>query len=433
MSERAVHTVTLHPARALAGEVTVPGDKSISHRALILGALAHGKCVIENLSSGGDVASTWKCLAALGVTIEKAHDVVVVEGSGGYLPREPLEVLDAENSGTTMRMLTGLLAAQPFFSVITGDASLRRRPMSRVVTPLRSMGATIWGREGGRFAPLAIQGGKLRPIHYQSPVASAQVKSSIMLAGLFTDGEVTVEEPLPSRDHTERLLKYFGANVSWNDTAVRLTPGRTLQARDIHVPGDPSSAAFFIVATLITEHSEVVIRNVGINPRRIGFVHILKRMGARIEWTNLRVINEEPMADLIVRSSQLHGTEVEPEEVPSAIDELPIICIAAACAQGRTRISGAKELRVKESDRIAAMAAALSEMGVAHREYEDGIEICGRKRLKAFSGESWGDHRIAMSLMVAALAADGASTVSDISCMTISFPGFLDTLRSIIV
>lgn len=426
-------TVTLRPARALRGEITVPGDKSISHRALILGALARGRCAIENLSIGGDVKSTWQCLTALGARIECSQGVVAVEGSGGYLPCEPQDVLDAGNSGTTIRMLSGVLAAQPFFSVITGDASLRRRPMSRVVMPLRAMGAMIWGREDGRFAPLAVRGGKLAPLHYRSPVPSAQVKSSILLAGLFTEGEIVVEEPLPSRDHTERLLRHLGANISWDDTKVRLRTGRALEARDIRIPGDPSSAAFFVVASLITPDSEVVIRNVGMNPRRVGYIHILKRMGARIEWINLRSVNEEPVGDLVARSSRLHGTEIESDEIPSAIDEIPIICVAAACAQGRTRISGAGELRVKESDRIAAMAAALSGMGVAHREYEDGIEIFGRKTIKGFSGDSCGDHRIAMSLIVAALAAEGESRVSNASCMDISFPRFLDILRVLTV
>jgi 3-phosphoshikimate 1-carboxyvinyltransferase len=420
--------LVLKPIAGLKGEIALPGDKSISHRSLILGALANGRCHIQNLSRGEDVRSTWKCLSQMGVQIEEKGEEIVVEGTGGHFAHEPEDVLDAGNSGTTMRMLAGVLSAQPFFSVITGDSSLRRRPMSRIIEPLKKMGAHIWGREDGRFAPLAIRGGRLSPVHYRSPVASAQVKSAILLAGIFTQGEIIVEEPMPSRDHTERLLKYFGGDISWEKTVIRFQAGKPLKAGDIKIPGDPSSAAFLAVAALITPDSELVIRNVGMNPTRIGYLHILKRMGASIECTNLRLIDEEPVGDLCVRSSLLQGTDILPEEVPSAIDEIPILCIAAAFAEGRTRISGARELRVKESDRIAALAAAFNEMGVHHVEFDDGIEIYGAKQIKAFSGNSWGDHRIAMSLIVGALAAQGESRVSNTSCIDVSFPGFLTTL-----
>lgn len=408
----------------------MPGDKSISHRALIFGSLCQGTIRIENCSTGQDVLSTARCLSQLGVSLRRQGSRVEIDGTGGSL-REPADILDAGNSGTTMRLLAGLLSAQPFFSVLTGDASLRRRPMARVVAPLRLMGAEIRGREGGRFAPLAIQGGPLSPIHYDSPVASAQVKTALLLAGLFLQGATSILEPLPSRDHTERMLLYLGADLSREERTVRLCGGRPLAARDLSVPGDPSSAAFFVVAALITPDSDIRIRSICANPSRTGYLRVLERMGADIEWMDLHEICGEPVADLRVRTSPLRGTEILPEEVPATIDEIPILCVAAAFAQGRTRISGAAELRVKESDRIAAMASNLVAMGVVVREFEDGLEIEGRGGVEGFHAGSWQDHRIAMSMVVAALAARAPSTISGASCMDISFPEFLDRIASL--
>jgi len=426
-SPNGTEPLIVRPVRGLRGDLWLPGDKSISHRALILGSLCQGTLRIENCSSGQDVLSTACCLSQLGVSLRRQGGVVEVQGTGGVL-REPSDILDAGNSGTTMRLLAGLLSAQPFFSVLTGDASLRRRPMARVVTPLRRMGAEIRGREGGRFAPLAIQGGPLSPIQYESPVASAQVKTALLLAGLFLQGETSIREPLASRDHTERMLKHLGADISWQDRSVRLLGGRPLKARDLVVPGDPSSAAFFVVAALITADSDIRIRSICANPSRTGYLRVLERMGAFIEWTEQRECSGEPVADLRVRTSSLTATEIPPEEVPATLDEIPVLCVAAAFARGRTRIWGAAELRVKESDRIAAMASNLAAMGVRVREFEDGLEIEGQGAVEGFQAASWDDHRIAMSMVVAALAARSPSRISGASCMGISFPEFLDRL-----
>lgn len=422
--------LVVRPIRGLRGDLWLPGDKSISHRALILGSLCRGTIRIENCSRGQDVLSTARCLSQLGVSLRRQGSLVEVEGTSGDL-LEPADVLDAGNSGTTMRLLAGLLSAQPFFSVLTGDASLRRRPMARVVSPLRLMGAEIRGREGGRFAPLAIQGGPLSPIHYDSPVASAQVKTAVLLAGLFLRGTTSIREPLPSRDHTERMLQYLGADLSCEERTVRLQGGRALAARDLSVPGDPSSAAFFVVAALITADSDLWIRSICANPSRTGYLRVLERMGANIEWSEPHEICGEPVVDLRVRTSPLRATEIFPEEVPATIDEIPVLCVAAAFAQGKTRISGAAELRVKESDRIAAMASNLASMGVAVREFEDGLEIEGRGAVEGFCARSDEDHRIAMSMVVAALAARSPSRIAGASCMDISFPDFLDRLATL--
>jgi 3-phosphoshikimate 1-carboxyvinyltransferase len=351
-----------------------------------------------------------------------------VVGRGRDPFAEPEDVLDAGNSGTTMRLLTGLLAAQPIFSVLTGDGSLRKRPMERVVDPLRKMGAEIWGRIGGRFPPLVIKGGSLIPIHYASTLASAQVKTAVLLAGLSLQGETSITEPYLSRDHTERMLRYMGASVRSEGDRIRLTGGRLLEAKDLSIPGDPSSAAFLIVGALITPDSELEIRHVCVNPTRIGYLRVLQRMGARIEWTDSREICGEPVADLRVKSSRLKGTVIRPAEVPACIDEIPVLCVAAACAEGTTRIAGAGELRVKESDRIAAMAANLSEMGIPVLEKPDGLEIEGKGRIQAFEGQSWDDHRIGMSLIIAAMAAEGPCRILGAACTRISFPDFLGHL-----
>ncbi len=424
--------VCLEPVRRLYGRTSVPGDKSISHRALILGALSAGVMKIRNLSPGEDVRSTWQCLEHLGVDIEGSVGEARLTGRARSSMKEPEDVLDVGNSGTTIRLLSGLLSAQPLFSTLTGDGSLRQRPMDRVVKPLRLMGAEIWGRDGGRYAPLAIRGGGLSPICYDSPVASAQVKTALLLAGLFLQGETCFSEPYLSRDHTERMLRYMGAEIGLERNRVILRGGRRIDARDIDVPGDPSSAAFLVVGALITPGSELEIRRVCVNPTRIGYLKVLDRMGASVEMNDLREVCGEPVADLRVRSSRLKGTTLLPEEVPGCIDEIPVLCVAAAFAEGRTRIAGAAELRVKESDRIAAMAWNLNEMGIDVVERPDGLEIEGRGKIKAFRGRSWQDHRIALSLIVAALAAEGPSRVFGAECMNISFPGFLDRMTPLV-
>jgi len=426
-------TLRLEPVAGLRGSIAVPGDKSISHRALILGALAEGPVLIRNLSPGQDVLSTRGCLEALGATCRSEGETIVWQGWGTGVPAEPAEVLDAGNSGTTMRLLAGLLAGRPVFCVLTGDASLRRRPMDRVVDPLRRMGADIWGRDGGRFAPLAIRGRPLQAIHYDSPVASAQVKTALLLAGLGLTAETAITEPQLSRDHTERMLRYLGADIRGHGRRVSLRGGKPLKAGEILVPGDPSSAAFLLVAALITRGSDVEVRNVCVNPTRVGYLRVLERMGARIRWGAVREVCGEPVADLQAASSPLRGTVIEPEEVPSCIDEIPILCVAAAFAEGTTRITGARELRVKESDRISAMAENLARMGVPVRESPDGLEMEGRATIRGFEGDSRQDHRIALSLMVASLAAAGPSSVSEVFCVDISYPGFLDGLESLVV
>ena len=422
----------LEPVQGLKGSTSVPGDKSISHRALILGVLSGGDVKVENLSPGEDVGSTRRCLVQLGASIRQGDAKGTWECSAGAFPREPQDVLDAGNSGTTMRLLAGLLAGQPFFSVLTGDESLRRRPMERIVIPLRQMGAEIRARENGRFPPLAIQGRALKSIRYDAPVASAQVKTALLLAGLGLPGETCFNEPYPSRDHTERMLRFMGADIRCEERTVCLRGAKPIHAGKLNVPGDPSSAAFLLVAALITQQSDLHIRGLCMNPTRIGYLNILERMGASIQRGAVQEISGEPVADLHVRSSRLKATSIGPEEVPSCIDEIPVLCVAAAFAQGTTAITGAKELRVKESDRIAAMASNLSRMGVTVKEKPDGLIIEGKGKIPAFEGESWQDHRVALSLMVAALAAEGTCRISGASSMNISFPGFLNSLEPLV-
>jgi 3-phosphoshikimate 1-carboxyvinyltransferase len=367
----------------------------------------------------------------MGVTVADDGETLRIEGKGLHGLAEPPDILDCGNSGTSMRLITGLLAGQRFFSVLTGDNYLRNRPMKRVIEPLTRMGASIFGRSGGEKAPLAIAGKGLAGITYESPVASAQVKSAILLAGLYASGETTVTEPHLSRDHSERMLGYFGADLQVLDSGARIRGGRELTGRDITVPGDISSAAFFMVAALIVPGSELLIRGVGINPTRTGILDILTAMGADIELLDRRDLSGEPVADILVRSSRLQGIEIGGDVVPRAIDEFPVICVAASLAEGRTVVKEARELRVKETDRIAAMAANLRKAGITVIETEDGMEIEGRERLTGGEYESFGDHRIAMSMLVAGLAAERAVTVSDVECIATSFPTFTELIERV--
>jgi len=431
--EEGAAPLTVEPIRGLRGTATVPGDKSLSHRALLLGALSEEPVRIRNLSDGQDVTSTRRCLERLGACVEPDRDAVRIRGWGSGIPKEPQDVLDTGNSGTTFRLLAGLLSSYPVFSVLTGDASLRSRPMDRVTIPLRQMGAEIQGREQGRFAPIAIRGGGLRPIRYATPVASAQVKSALLLAGLQLNGETVVTEPALSRDHTERMLEAMGACLHRDGTTVTLSGGRPLRAQEFAVSGDPSSAAFLLVASLICPESDLRVLDLCINPTRTGYLSILRRMGADIEQGRVHRISGEPVADLRARSSRLRATDIQPQEVPGCIDELPILCVAAAFAQGTTTIRGARELRVKESDRIEAMVSNLSRMGVPVQETPDGMVIQGTGRIEPFHGVSRDDHRVAMSLIVAALGAPGACRIQGASCARVSFPGFLDLLNTVAV
>lgn len=424
--------MTVQPVSALRGELSVPGDKSISHRSIMLGSLARGTTRISNFLRGEDNFSTMNAFRAMGVTIDDDGSVVMVHGAGLHGLQEPDNVLDCGNSGTTMRLMTGLLSAQAFFSVLTGDQYLRKRPMKRVTEPLRLMGANIAGRSSGTKAPLAVSGGRLNGIVFNSPIASAQVKSALMLAGLYADGETTVHEPSLSRDHSERMFRFFGADLDAAGATVTVRPGRELDGQEIVVPGDISSAAFFMVAALIVPGSELLIRNVGVNPTRTGVIEILQKMGGDIVLCDHREVSGEPVADLLVRSSRLKGIEIGGDLVPRAIDEFPVIAVAASLAEGTTVIRDAHELRVKETDRIAAIAANLRAIGSGKiDETEDGMVIQGAELLTGGVVSSFGDHRIAMSLSVAALASRAAVDIDDVSCVATSFPGFFDLLRMV--
>ncbi len=412
----------------------MPGDKSISHRALMLGSLAEGETIVRGLLLGEDPRSTAHCFKEMGAEISPLNsDRVTIKGIGLGNLKEPANVLDAGNSGTTLRLMLGILASHTGrFFAITGDESLRSRPMMRVVEPLRRMGASIWGRENGARAPLAVWGQKLHPIHYVSPVASAQVKSAILLAGLLTNGETIVTEPEQSRDHSERMLGAFGAKVvvDRDRRTVSITGGNRLQGQEVIVPGDISSAAFWLVAGSIVPNSEIVIENVGINPTRTGILEILEAMGADITPENRREVTGEPVADIRVRSAPLKGCEIGGGIIPRLIDELPILAVAAACAEGRTVIRDAAELRVKESDRIAAMAEGLRALGVEVIEHPDGMEIFGGRPLTGAIVDSYNDHRIAMSLAIAGLVAQKRPTqIQRAGCVTISYPSFIPTLK----
>ena len=420
-------------ARGLRGAVAVPGDKSISHRAVMIGALAEGETIIENFLPGEDCLSTIKCFRKLGVEIKGPEESRVrVRGCGLDGLKEPGDILDAENSGTTMRLALGVLAGQKFFSVITGDDSLRRRPMARVTEPLRLMGALIEGRHSGSLAPLAVRGGDLKPINYNSPLASAQVKSAVLLAGLFAEGDTVVTEPYLSRDHTERMLRHFGAELEVVDKSVRVKGRPGLTGRKLTVPGDMSSAAFLMVAASIVPGSDLTITGVGINPTRSGIVDALVEMGADIELHNLREEGGEPVGDIRVRyAGKLSGVSLGGEIIPRLIDEAPILAVAAALAEGKTEIRDAAELKVKESNRIATTARLMTGFGVEVEELTDGLLIRGGHPLKGCVCESGGDHRIAMAAVVAGMLASGETVVRGAECINVSFPRFTDVLKNI--
>jgi 3-phosphoshikimate 1-carboxyvinyltransferase len=426
-----VQSYTIEPVKSVQGEIAVPGDKSISHRSIMLGSLAKGETRVSGFLRGEDNLATLNAFRAMGVAVADDGEQLTLTGRGLHGLQEPEDVLDCGNSGTSMRLMTGLLAGQSFFSVLTGDQYLRRRPMKRVVGPLRTMGAVIAGRAGGEQAPLAISGSSLQGINYSSPVASAQVKSALLLAGLYAAGETVVNEPHLSRDHSERMLRHFGADLETSGTEVRIRGGRELVGREIVVPGDISSAAFFLVAGLIAPQGELLIRGVGVNPTRSGIIDILRLMGGSITLENERELSGEPVADLVVRPSRLHGVEIGGELIPRAIDEMPIVAVAAAVAEGRTVIREAHELRVKETDRIAAMATNLRLAGVSVLETADGMEIEGRERLQAYTANSCGDHRIAMAMLIAGLVAAGPCRIDDTDCIATSFPNFFALLEKV--
>ena len=411
--------------RQLRGTIEIPGDKSITHRALIFNALASGDARIDRFLDAADTRSTLACLRALGVQIEEpAPGQLIVRGRGGL--SEPEDVLDCGNSGTTMRLLAGALAGQPMFTILTGDGSLRQRPMGRIVSPLTAMGADVTGRADGTLPPLAVRGGPLRGgARLEIPIASAQVKSALLLAGLAADGPTTVVEPARSRDHTERMLGVMGAEVAVDGATVTLTPPRgELAAIDVTVPGDISTAAAWIVAATLHPDAELVLAGVGVNPSRTGLLDILRTMGADIERLEDRTSGGEPVADLVVRSAQLHGVEVAGELVPRAIDELPLVALAGALAEGETVIRDAAELRVKESDRVATTTSLLRAFGVSIEERPDGMVVEGGARLLAARTGSCGDHRLAMLGAVAGLLSDGETLIEDATAVEVSYPEF---------
>jgi 3-phosphoshikimate 1-carboxyvinyltransferase len=417
----------------LKGEVIPPSDKSISHRAIMLASLASGKSTISNLLRAEDPLRTLNAFRMMGIESEEdphSGDLIIT-GRGLNGLRELKGVIDCGNSGTTMRLMSGVLAGQPFTSILTGDKYLLKRPMQRIIDPLTEMGAVISSEKGG-LPPLNIKGGNLRPIQFNSPIASAQVKSAVLLAGLYCDGVTSVFEPGKSRDHTERMFQAAGVEVIEAGQKVSVKGIATLNPMDITVPGDFSSAAFFIVAGLLIPGSEILIKNVGINPTRSGLISILKEMmGSDIEHLNARSVSGEPVADILVKHSGLKGVNVGSNRLLRSIDEFPILCIAAAMADGITKITGARELRVKESDRIASMASELKKMGVSVQELEDGIIIEGRKKLTPGNVQSHGDHRIAMSMYIAGLATEGETLIEDTDCINTSFPGFVETIDNL--
>lgn len=415
----------------LRGSLHVPGDKSISHRSVMFGALAKGDTEISNFLRGADCLSTISCFRSMGVDIEEKGENVLVHGKGLRGLRRPDGILDCGNSGTTTRLISGILAAQDFDVTLTGDESIQKRPMKRIIDPLSLMGAEIESVRGNGCAPLHITGAPLHGISYSTPVASAQVKSAILLAGLYADGETRVTEPAPSRNHTELMLSSFGADVRTEGTTVTIRQAEELYGQKIQVPGDISSAAFFIAAGLLIPGSEILLKNVGVNPTRDGVLRVFRRMGGSIETTALSSGAGEPAADLLVKASRLHGVEIGGEEIPSLIDEIPVIAAAACFADGVTVIRDAAELKVKESNRIAAMTENLRAMGADVTETEDGMIIRGGRPLHGAVIDSRNDHRIAMTFAVAALAAEGETSIFQWDCVNISYPGFLEDLRKL--
>ncbi len=426
---------TVTTAKAIRGTLGVSANKSISHRAAILNAIADGEAIIEDFQRGADCLATISCLRRLGATCRwRGESTLVVKGLGSQGLRESSSVLDARNSGTTMRLLTGLVAAQPFLSVINGDASLRTRPMGRIVEPLRQMGADITGRDGGRLAPLVIRGGPLRGIHYRMPAASAQVKSALLLAGLYAEGETVIEEPAPTRDHTERMLRKMGADLQFGEGAVvRISPlTRELTATSLRVPGDISSAAPWLVLASAHPDAAIQIVDVGVNPTRTGILDCLTLMGADIRLENERLWGAEPVANIAVRSSQLRGITIGGDLVPRSIDELPLLALAGCFAQGETVIKDAAELAVKESNRIRTTVEGLRALGANLEEREDGFRVWGPQKLRGAVVSSHGDHRIAMLLAVAGALSQGETVVVQAESVSISYPRFwldLDEVR----
>lgn len=424
------------------GELSVPGDKSISHRSIMLGAISDGITIVSNFLQGADCLSTISCFQKLGISIENRDSNVIIYGKGLHGLTAPSGILDVGNSGTTTRLISGILAGQNFESILDGDDSIRRRPMKRIFTPLSQMGAVFqsWNVDSfpdslkssdSNCAPFSVRGGQLHGIHYNSPVASAQVKSAILLAGLYAEGSTSVTEPVLSRNHTELMLSGFGAEVSSDGTTASIKPNPKLEGQNIHVPGDISSAAYFIALGLLTPHSEILIKNVGINPTRDGIVQAALAMGGNLTLLNKRTVSGEPVADILVKSSSLHGTVIGGEMIPTLIDEIPILAVMAAYAEGTTIIKDARELKVKESDRIAVITENLSAMGASITPADDGMSIEGGRQLHGAQIRTHLDHRIAMAFTIAGLNTSGETTLDNETCAAISYPSFFEDILAL--
>ena len=419
-------------AKSIKGEITIPGDKSISHRGVMFGAISEGITELTGFLDGADCRSTIGCFRAMGIDITQEADHVIIHGKGLNGLSQPSNMLDVGNSGTTTRLISGILAGQNFVSSLNGDDSIQKRPMGRIITPLTQMGAYIKSIKDNGCAPLEIGGSKLQAIHYDSPVASAQVKSCVLLAGLYADGTTSVTEPVVSRNHTELMLSGFGADITSKGLTASIQGHPKLYGQKIAVPGDISSAAYFIVAGLICDNADLLIKNVNTNPTRAGIIKVAQAMGGNIELLNERIISGEPVADIHVTTSHLHGCEVSGDIIPTLIDELPVIAVMAACADGTTTIKDAAELKVKESDRIATVTENLKNMGCDITPTNDGMIIKGGSPLHGTTVNTYLDHRIAMSFAIAGLVADGETTFDNEACCSISYPDFFKTIGAIV-
>jgi 3-phosphoshikimate 1-carboxyvinyltransferase len=420
-----------HNHSHLRGVIHVPGDKSISHRAIMFGSIAQGKTTIRHFLRGQDCLSTIDCFRKLGVHIEEDGQQITILGKGWEGLEEPKDILYTGNSGTTTRLIMGILAGRPFHSVLMGDESIGRRPMDRVVLPLREMGASILGRENGKFTPISINGGSLRSIHYKMPVASAQVKSALLFAGLQAEGTTVIEEMAPTRDHTEKMIKEFGGECIREGMTISVKGSQSFEGRDIYVPGDISSAAFFLAAGAIIPGSEIILKNVGLNPTRSGIIDVLKEMGADLELSDLSS-NGEETGTIVIRYSQLKGIEIGGSLIPRLIDEIPIIALMATQAEGETVIKDAEELKVKETNRIDTVVGELKKLGADIESRKDGMVIRGKTALKGGKVSSFGDHRIGMMLAIAALLSKDPVDLDNPECISVSYPNFFDDLQKLI-
>ncbi|WP_042457832.1 3-phosphoshikimate 1-carboxyvinyltransferase [Neobacillus dielmonensis] len=416
----------------LTGEIIIPGDKSISHRSVMFGSIAHGETIVSNFLPGDDCLSTISCFRKLGVTIEEENHRLRIIGNGFEGLSEPNEILDVGNSGTTIRLLMGILAGRPFYTSIIGDHSIGKRPMTRVTDPLAKMGAIIDGRQNAKYTPISIRGGELNAINYRLPVASAQVKSSIILAGLQANGETVIEEPAETRDHTERMIRQFGAEIIKENRLIKVKGGQKLSAAAVHVPGDISSAAFFLAAGVTVSGSSIVLKNVGLNPTRTGMIEVMKRMGAELKIFEYDNGSFEPAGDIVVKTSNLKGTVIEGDIIPTLIDEIPIIALMATQADGPTIIRNAEELKVKETNRIDTVVLELQKLGAAIEATEDGMLIHGNSKLHGGSVSSHGDHRIGMMLAIAALLCDGEVALEQPEAISVSYPNFFTHLNHLL-